>query len=79
MIVNSRSQLSVSGWCKGVKHVRLLRLEEAAERLGLKLSTLRFWVWQRKIEVVRVGRAVRVREDAIERLIEDGTVPAKRS
>jgi excisionase family DNA binding protein len=59
--------------------VRLLRLEEAAERLGLKLSTLRFWVWQRKIEVVRVGRAVRVREDAIERLIVKGTVPAKRS
>jgi excisionase family DNA binding protein len=58
--------------------VRLLRLEEAAERLGLKLSTLRFWVWQRKIEVVRVGRAVRVREDAIERLILNGTVPAKR-
>ena len=59
--------------------MRLLRLEEAAERLGLKLSTLRFWVWQRKIEVVRVGRAVRVREDAIERLIVKGTVPAKRS
>lgn len=58
--------------------MRLLRLEEAAERLGLKLSTLRFWVWQRKIEVVRVGRAVRVREDAIERLILNGTVPAKR-
>jgi excisionase family DNA binding protein len=59
--------------------MRLLRLSEAAERLGLTLSTLRFWVWQRKIEVVRVGRAVRVREDAITRLIEDGTVPAKRS
>lgn len=59
--------------------MRLLRLEEAAERLGLKLSTVRFWVWQRKIEIVRVGRAVRVKEDTVERLIEDGTVPAKRS
>jgi excisionase family DNA binding protein len=59
--------------------MRLLRLEEAAERLGLKLSTVRFWVWQRKIETVRVGRAVRVREEAIERLIEQGTMPAKRT
>lgn len=59
--------------------MRLLRLEEAADRLGLRLSTLRFWVWQRKIEVVRVGRAVRVREDTIRRLIEEGTAPAKRS
>jgi len=58
--------------------MRLLRLEEAADRLGLRLSTLRFWVWQRKIEVVRIGRAVRVREDTIKRLIEEGTVPAKR-
>jgi excisionase family DNA binding protein len=59
--------------------MRLLRLDEAADRLGLKLSTLRFWIWQRRIEVVRIGRAVRVREDTITRLIEDGTVPAKRS
>ena len=58
--------------------MRLLRLDETAERLGLKLSTLRFWVWQRKIEIVRVGRAVRVSEDTVKRLIEDGTVPAKR-
>jgi excisionase family DNA binding protein len=58
--------------------MRLLRLEEAADCLGLRLSTLRFWVWQRKIEVVRIGRAVRVREDTIKRLIEEGTVPAKR-
>jgi excisionase family DNA binding protein len=58
--------------------MRLLRLEEAADRLGLTLSTLRFWVWQRRIEVVRVGRAVRVKEDAVQRLIEEGTVPARR-
>ncbi len=57
--------------------MRLLTLKETSERLGLKLSTVRFWVWQRKIETVRVGRAVRVREDAINRLIEQGTVPAR--
>jgi len=59
--------------------MRLMTLTEAAERLGLKVATLRFWVWQRRIEIVRVGRAVRVREDVVKRLIEQGTVPARRA
>jgi excisionase family DNA binding protein len=59
--------------------MRLLTLAQAAELLGLKVATLRFWTWQRKIEIVRVGRAVRVREDTIRKLIEQGTVPARRS
>ena len=57
--------------------MRLLTLPEAAERLGLKVATLRFWVWQRKIEFVRVGRAVRVSEAVVKQLIEQGTVPAR--
>jgi excisionase family DNA binding protein len=58
--------------------MRLLTLPEAAEQLGLKVATLRFWVWQRNIEIVRVGRAVRVSDDVVKRLIEEGTVPARR-
>ena len=58
--------------------MRLPTLPEAAEQLGLKVATLRFWVWQRKIEIVRVGRAVRVSDDVVKRLIEEGTVPARR-
>jgi excisionase family DNA binding protein len=58
--------------------MRLLTLPEAAERLGLKVATLRFWVWQRRIEVVHVGRAVRISDDVVKRLIERGTVPALR-
>ena len=59
--------------------MRLLTLPQAAERLGLKVATLRFWVWQRKIEIVRVGHAVRISEDVVKRLIERGTVPARRA
>ena len=59
--------------------MRLLTLPEVAERLGLKTATLRFWAWQRKIEIVRVGRAVRVREETVQRLIEEGTVPSRHS
>jgi len=57
--------------------MRLLALPEAADKLGLKVATLRFWVWRRKIESVRIGRAVRIREEAIRRLIEQGTVPVR--
>jgi excisionase family DNA binding protein len=59
--------------------MRLLTLPQTAECLGLKLSTVRFWVWQRKIETVRVGRAVRIREATIQELIQRGTVPARRA
>lgn len=57
--------------------MRLLTTRQAADRLGLKEATIRFWIWQRKIEVVHIGRAVRIREEAVLRLIERGTVPAR--
>ena len=57
--------------------MRLLTIPEASERLGLKPATVRFWIWTRKIEHVHVGRAVRIREDTVQRIIERGTVPAE--
>jgi excisionase family DNA binding protein len=56
--------------------MRLLTVPEAAERLGLKPKTIRFWVWRRQIETVRVGRAVRISEHVVNQLIEQGTLPA---
>ena len=56
--------------------VRLRSLQEAAERLGLSVKCLRGWVWQRKIEFVKVGRAVRISDQTIEEVINRGTVPA---
>ena len=40
----------------------LLTVAQAAERLGLKPATIRFWIWRRKIRFVRIGRAVRIPE-----------------
>jgi excisionase family DNA binding protein len=57
--------------------MRLLTIIEASERMGLKPSTLRFWIWTRKIEHVKVGRAVRLKEATVQFLIEQGTVPAR--
>lgn len=54
---------------------RLLTLKEAATLLTISLATIRAWVWQRKIEVVRIGRCVRIREQVISELILTNTIP----
>jgi len=47
----------------------MLTIVEAAEELGLSVATLRSWTGQRKLAVHRLGRAVRIDRDEIERLI----------
>jgi excisionase family DNA binding protein len=56
---------------------KLLTVNEAAELLGLAPVTLRCWIGQRRISVVRLGRAVRISQEEISRMIERGTVPAR--
>lgn len=59
------------------KAVKLLRLP-AADRLGLKLSTLRDWRLKRKyLDFVEIGRAVAVTEESLERLIQANLIPAR--
>jgi len=60
------------------KHSKLLTIQEAADHLGLKPSTIRLWLALRRLPSVRLGaRAVRVPADAVDELIERGLVPAK--
>jgi excisionase family DNA binding protein len=59
-----------------MSETKLLTLEQAAERLGLKPVTLRMWASARKIARVKIGRAVRVPESEIARIIERGLIPA---
>lgn len=56
---------------------RLLTVAESASELGLKPGTLRAWISQRRIGIVRLGRAVRIPLEEIERLIAEGTLPAR--
>ncbi len=57
---------------------RLLRVEEAAEFLNVKASTIRAWLLRRKLPRVRVGeRAVRIPLEALEKLITENTIPAR--
>ena len=58
---------------------KLLRAEQVAERLGLKVATIRKMIYRREIPVVRpTRRAVRVREEDVEALIRVGLTPARR-
>lgn len=57
---------------------KLVRVPEAAELLALSPKTLWQWIGERRIGVVRLGRAVRIPVSEIERLMEEGTTPARR-
>jgi excisionase family DNA binding protein len=52
-----------------------LDVGKAAELLGLKEPTLRAWVRDRKIEVVRLGRRVKIPVYELRRLTEQGRSP----
>ena len=57
---------------------KLLTVPEAADRLKLQPSTIRKWIFQRRLAHVRIGRrAVRIREADVEKLIREGYAPAK--
>jgi len=56
---------------------KLLTVKETATRLGLQSSTIRKWILQRKLGVVRVGdKAIRIEEATVEEIIRRGTQPA---
>jgi len=53
----------------------LLAVDQAAERLGVKPATIRSWILKReKIETVKIGRLVRIKESSIQKLIDDNTI-----
>ena len=57
---------------------KLVRLSNAAERLGAKPTTLRDWFLKRKhLDFVKAGRAVCVTEESIERFIQANLIPAR--
>jgi excisionase family DNA binding protein len=56
---------------------RLLTLPQAAEEWGIKVNTIRAWIYRREIDYVKIGRSVRISEDTIQKLIARGSVPAR--
>ncbi len=56
---------------------KLLSITEAADILGLKVSTLHEWTSKKKIEHVRVGGLIKFEQEAIERFIEANRIAVK--
>jgi len=56
-------------------HRGLLTVDEFAAALGLSPKTIRQWTWRRAVPFVRVGRAIRFRQETVEEILNRGTVP----
>jgi len=56
---------------------RLLTVSEAASALAIKPSTVRAHLLRNRLSYVKVGRAVRIPIDEIERILREGLRPAK--
>lgn len=57
---------------------RLLSVPEAAALLGIRPATIRSWILHRdKIEVVKIGRCVRITERSITALINSNLISPK--
>ena len=56
---------------------KLLRVDEAAQRLGMKPATIRSKILKRELSYIKLGRSVRVRESVIMDLILAGEIPAR--
>lgn len=55
-----------------MKSEKLLRAEEVAELLGLRLPTIRRMILERKIPTIKIGRSVRIPREAVEKIIAQG-------
>jgi excisionase family DNA binding protein len=59
-----------------MRNEKLLTIEQAADLLGLRPVTVRMWAAARKITRCKIGRAVRIPESEIERIITSTKIPA---
>ena len=51
---------------------KLFTANEVREALKVKMPTIRSWIHQGRLPVVRAGRSVRIRESVLTKIIEEG-------
>jgi excisionase family DNA binding protein len=58
---------------------RLLTVKEAASFLNVSINTVRMWIWQKRIDTVRLGRSVRIPKKSIEDILTRNYQKAERA
>ncbi len=56
---------------------QLLKKREVAARLGVAEGTIEKWIYQKRLPVVRIGRAVRIKAEDLEATIQMGYTPVR--
>ena len=51
---------------------KLISAENIPEYLPVKMPTIRSWIMQNKLPVIRLGRRVFIKRDVIERILDEG-------
>ena len=51
---------------------KLYTAEEVRVALKVKMPTIRSWIHQERLTVIRAGRSVRIRESVLTKIIEEG-------
>ena len=54
-----------------------LTVAEAAHALGLRPSTVRAWLWRKRLAHYKLGAAVRIPRVEIERILRESLIPAE--
>ena len=57
---------------KGKNMEKLYTAEEVRVALKMKMPTIRSWIHQQRLPVVRAGRSVWIRESVLIKIIEEG-------
>lgn len=57
----------------------LLTVQQVADRLQVAVSTVRAWIYFRRIDYVKCGSVVRIPEAALQAMVAKGYMPAIRS
>lgn len=56
--------------------MNLLKPEDVAQMLGVKLQTIRYWAYSRRIPYIKVGNRLRFDPSHLDRWLAENTFPA---
>ena len=55
-----------------MKSNKLIPVQQIPEYLPIKMPTIRSWIMQKKLPVIRLGKRVFIKREVIERIQEEG-------